>query len=103
MPEQLSVTVSATLFAMPETAASGYTAKDIADNTAKTADSTGRGQKTPKRAADALDSTADDLAFLREAAEREAVNKYTTATVHIDVGGVTAIPAVMILMAYCCG
>ena len=77
-------------FHMPETAAPGYTAKDIADNTAKTADSTGRGAKDAKRAADALDSTADDLAFLREAAEREAVNKYTTATVHIDVGGVTA-------------
>ena len=75
---------------MPEIAAPGYNAKDIADNTANTADNTGKGAKDAKRAADALDSTADDLAFLREAAEREAVNKYTTATVHIDVGGVTA-------------
>lgn len=75
---------------MPEIAASGYNAKDIADNTANTADNTGKGAKDAKRAADALDSTADELAFLREAAEREAVNKYTTATIHIDVGGVTA-------------
>lgn len=75
---------------MPEIAAPGYNAEDIADNTANTADNTGKGAKDAKRAADALDSTADDLAFLREAAEREAVNKYTTATIHIDVGGVTA-------------
>lgn len=75
---------------MPEIAAPGYNAKDIADNTANTADNTGKGAKDAKRAADALDSTADDLAFLREAAEREAINKYTTATIHIDVGGVTA-------------
>lgn len=75
---------------MPEIEAPGYNAKDIVDNTANTADNTGKGAKDAKRAADALDSTADDLAFLREAAEREAVNKYTTATIHIDVGGVTA-------------
>lgn len=75
---------------MPEIVAPGYNAKDIADNTANTADNTGKGAKDAKRAADALDSTADDLAFLREAAEREAINKYTTATIHIDVGGVTA-------------
>ena len=77
-------------FRLPEIEAPGYNAKDIVDNTANTADNTGKGAKDAKRAADALDSTADDLAFLREAAEREAINKYTTATIHIDVGGVTA-------------
>lgn len=77
-------------FRLPEIEAPGYNAEDIADNTANTADNTGKGAKDAKRAADALDSTADDLAFLREAAEREAINKYTTATIHIDVGGVTA-------------
>lgn len=77
-------------FRLPEIESPGYNAKDIADNTANTADNTGKGAKDAKRAADALDSTADDLAFLREAAEREAINKYTTATIHIDVGGVTA-------------
>ena len=77
-------------FRLPEIEAPGYNAENIADNTANTADNTGKGAKDAKRAADALDSTADDLAFLREAAEREAINKYTTATIHIDVGGVTA-------------
>lgn len=77
-------------FRLPEIEAPGYNAEDIADNTANTADNTGKGAKDAKRAADALDSTADDLAFLREAAEREAINKYTTATINIDVGGVTA-------------
>lgn len=77
-------------FRVPLFQAPGYNAKDIVDNTANTADNTGKGAKDAKRAADALDSTADDLAFLREAAEREAINKYTTATIHIDVGGVTA-------------
>ena len=63
---------------------------NIESNTADTADNTKKGADHAKRAADALDSTAEDLKFLREAAERETINKYTTATVHIDVGGVTA-------------
>lgn len=75
------------MFEMPKDMKDVYerqeTDEEIANNT-------GEGAKQGKRAADALESTADDLAFLREAAEREAINKYTTATVHIDVGGVTA-------------
>lgn len=55
---------------------------DIAGNT-------GRGASEGKRAADALDASEDDLRYLREIAEREAINRYTTASVRIEMGGVT--------------
>lgn len=54
--------------------------EEIAGNTGDTAGHT-------KGIKDALDHTEEDLQFLKEAAEREAINKYTTATVKIDVGG----------------
>lgn len=50
---------------------------------------TGRGADEGKRAADALDSSKEDLRYLREIAEREAINKYTTASVTIEMGGMT--------------
>lgn len=56
--------------------------EEIAGNTGDTAGHT-------KGIKDALDHTEEDLQFLKEAAEREAINKYTTATVKIDVGGLT--------------
>lgn len=75
------------MFEMPKDMKSVYEGQETDE---EIANNTGEGAKQGKRAAGALDSTADDLAFLREAAEREAINKYTTATIHIDVGGVTA-------------
>lgn len=51
------------------------------------ADNTAEGAKQGKRAADALDSTASDLKYLRDAAEREAINRYVNATVKVDAGG----------------
>lgn len=35
----------------------------------------------------ALETSTDDMRFLREVAEREVINKYTTATINIDAGG----------------
>lgn len=55
----------------------------------KISDNTGDGAKQGKRTADALDSAQEDLRYLREIAEREAINKYTTASVIIEMGGMT--------------
>ena len=41
------------------------------------------------KAAQAMDFAGDDLRLLRELAERKAIDKYTTASVTIDLGGVT--------------
>ena len=38
---------------------------------------------------DAMEISEEDLKYLREAAEQEAINRYTTATVQIDMGGIS--------------
>lgn len=72
------------LFKLPDMSNSGNWPDGIGDQIAANTGDTAGNTKGIK---DALDSSADDLRFLKEAAEREAINKYTTATIHIDAGG----------------
>ena len=39
--------------------------------------------------ADALDYAEEDLQYMRDIAEREAVNRFTTAEIRVDVGGIS--------------
>lgn len=58
----------------------GNNLSDIAGNTGDTAGSAGK-------IADAMDITQEDLKYLRDIAEKEAINRYTTAEVNIDMSG----------------
>lgn len=85
--EKLKTTAGDTfgdLFKLPDMSKSGNWPGGLGDQIAANTGDTAGNTKGIK---DALDSSAEDLRFLKEAAEREAINKYTTATVHIDVGG----------------
>ena len=58
----------------------GNNLSDIAGNTGDTAGSAGK-------IADSMEITEEDLKYLRDIAEKETVNRYTTAEVNIDMSG----------------
>jgi tape measure domain-containing protein len=54
---------------------------DVGQNTKDTADNTGKIK-------DAMEITDEDIKYLRDIAEQEVINKYTTAEVKIEMGGI---------------
>jgi tape measure domain-containing protein len=59
----------------------GEGAGDIGKNTKDTADNTGKVKE-------AMEITDEDIKYLRDIAEQEVINKYTTAEVKIEMGGI---------------
>lgn len=74
---------------MPGVGTPAFDPSKLENQAGNIAGNTGKGADAAKRTADALDSAQEDLRYLREIAEREAVNKYTTASVTIEMGGMT--------------
>ncbi len=65
-----------------DAAGDGGTGKALKGNTGRTADNTGR-------MADSLDLMEEEIKDMKDYATQEQINKYTTARVSIDVGGIS--------------
>ncbi|EOR25307.1 phage tape measure protein [Clostridium sartagoforme AAU1] len=64
----------------PSDYASGYDAASVPGNIADTASNTGAMK-------DAVDISSDDLKYMRDLAEMETVNRFTTAEIKVDMSG----------------
>lgn len=69
---------------MPSGSSAMPTSDDVAGNVGKIADNT-------DTISDTLDITDEDLKYLRNIAEQEAINRFTTAEIKIDMGGISNI------------
>lgn len=61
---------------------SSYDSSNIAANIADIAENTGEIK-------DSVEISQEDMKYLRDAAERDTVNRYTTAEIKVDMGGIT--------------
>ena len=63
--------------------ASGYDFSNMSDYAGQTAANTGKAADAAGRAADSVSTTEENLKYLRDIAEQEAVNRFTTAEINV--------------------
>ena len=61
----------------------------LSDSLSSMADSLGGIKSDTGSIKDSVDVTDDELEYLRDLAEQEVINRFTTAEIHVDMGGVT--------------